>query len=374
MPKPLYVNFSKGWGGLELFSANLFEWMSNYFPIPFIVNEGSKLHEHLSNSAYFENVIPVKAHRYFSPKAVRAIQHTVRAADIDLIHAFKAGDLYHATRANVRTNGTKAKVILHLQMLPHSSRNDMIHRWLYKRIDLLLTITKQMQERVRQLWPVRPEIVRPLYYGIDVDRFCTDGIDTEAVKHRYDLPKDAHVLGIIGNICKGKGQRFVLEVFHSLADQYPDLIMLMAGGVPSSGDAPYAESVSKYIVDHNLEKRARRLEFTQEVAGLLSTFDIFVLGSIAEAFGFVVIEAMAAGRVVVASNAGGVPEIITDGEDGFLYESQDPDSLRATLQKVLALEPAERARIVENAKATVAERFSYQRMVRDIRDIYKEMV
>lgn len=373
MPRPLYINFSKGWGGLELFSANLFEWMSNEYEITFIVNGGSPLHEHLSDSDYSEHVIAVKARRYFSPKALRVIKRTVGAANIDLIHTFTAGDLYHATRANQKPDGNRAKVILHLQMLPHSSRQDLIHKWLYRRLDLLLTITRQMQERVRQLWPVRPEIVRPLYYGINVERFSTDGIDPGPVKRRHDIAENARVVGIIGNICKNKGQRFVLEVFHELTDLYPDLVMLMAGGIPDR-DAPYADGILQYITEHQLEGCVRILEFTKDVAALLSTFDIFVLGSVAEAFGFVVIEAMAAGRVVVASRAGGVPEIITDGVDGFLYESQDPGSLKAALQKALDLQPEARAQLVRNAKTTVAERFSHPRMIRDICDVYEEIV
>lgn len=372
MPRVLFVNFSKGWGGLELFSANLFEWMSEYCEIRFIVNEGSKLERHLSTSAYAENVVSVSSRRYFSPRSTRAIRDTVRKADIDLIHTFSAGDLYHLTGATRKPDGGRVKIILHLQMLPHSSRRDPVHAWLYRRLDLLLTITKQIQERVWELWPVRREIVRAVYYGIEVDRFSADGIDARAVKRQYDLPEDARVLGIIGNICENKGQLFVLEVFHSLADEYPNLVMLMAGGVHIE-DAAYAEEISRYVAEHGLEDRVRRLEFTEDIAALLSTFDVFVLGSIAEAFGFVVIEAMAAGRVVAGSRAGGVPEIITHGEDGFLYESQNADSLRETLRQALDLQPDERARMTENAKSTVSRRFSRDRMLRDVRDIYEEL-
>ena len=128
------------------------------------------------------------------------------------------------------------------------------------------------------------------------------------------------------------------------------------------------EALERWVADGVV----RYLGFVEDVRPLLSLADVFVLPSFGEHFGRVVVEAMAMGKPVVATNAGGVPEIVSDGETGVLVASADADAMAQAVQSFLVL--PERARQYGQAgRRRAVERFSLQRHVSRIESLYTEL-
>ncbi|NTV52285.1 MAG: glycosyltransferase family 4 protein, partial [Candidatus Firestonebacteria bacterium] len=109
-----------------------------------------------------------------------------------------------------------------------------------------------------------------------------------------------------------------------------------------------------------------------DVGRFLSALDIFVLPSDCEPFGLIVIEAMARGIPVVATNTGGVPELIKHGETGMLVRPQDPDAIAAAVNFLLA-DPLRRMQIGESGRLAVRRLFDKKRMIREYETLYERV-
>jgi glycosyltransferase involved in cell wall biosynthesis len=121
-----------------------------------------------------------------------------------------------------------------------------------------------------------------------------------------------------------------------------------------------------------LERCVRFLGFRQDLPALMKAADLFVLPSVAEAFGLVLAEALYLGVPVVASRVGGIPEIVTDGEDGVLVPPGDPLALAQAIGAVLG-DSSLRARHAGAGRAKVVERFDFRLMVRAYEDAYESL-
>jgi len=200
--KILYLNFSNGFGGLEIFSFNLFNWLNQKYDIFFFLQKDSPLHKKLLN---YKNVFPLDTFRYFDFETIIKIHNFVKKEKIKIIHTFKSSDIWLAVFATKILKIKGIKIIHHLQMLPTHKRKDLFHIFLYKHLDKIITISEQMCERVRSFWPVKKEIVETVYYGIDLNKFDYTKFNQKEVRKKYSIPENKIVLGIIGQICYGKG-------------------------------------------------------------------------------------------------------------------------------------------------------------------------
>ena len=111
--------------------------------------------------------------------------------------------------------------------------------------------------------------------------------------------------------------------------------------------------------------------FRTDLGGLLPSFDCLVVASRAEPFGLVLLEAMRAGVPVIASNAGGVPEIVTDGVNGLLFEPGDVAGLAEAFGRI-AEDPALAKQLTEEGNQVIRTRFSLERQVNSLESLFDE--
>lgn len=137
----------------------------------------------------------------------------------------------------------------------------------------------------------------------------------------------------VGNYREIKGQKYLIETVKIINN--PQVILYLVGS--PDRDYPYYLNLKDQIIKNNLEKQVFFTGWLQgkELAQMYLSADIFVLPSLYEAFGMVLLEAMSYKLPVVASNIGGIPEIVNDGENGFLSSPSDPDLLAFALQKLI---------------------------------------
>jgi len=127
------------------------------------------------------------------------------------------------------------------------------------------------------------------------------------------------------------------------------------------------------VKDHHLEKHVLLPGFRTDVLGCLKTFDLFVMSSVTEGLGTSLLDAMAASRPIVATMAGGIPEIVEEGVNGLLVPPRDYHALADAI--VRALKDADlRRRMGDAGFARVNERFTVERMVRDTARVYTRVI
>jgi glycosyltransferase involved in cell wall biosynthesis len=203
-------------------------------------------------------------------------------------------------------------------------------------------------------------LVAVAYPGIDPAPF--DAVTAvEVAAARVELAAgDAGVVGIFGRLCDWKGQIVFVEALARL----PGVVGVIVGG-PLFGEEAFAARLRARISELGIEARVRMLGFRRDVPVLMKAMDVIVHASTTpEPFGRVVVEGMLAGRPVVASRAGGVMEILRDGETGFLTAPGDAAGLAALLAGRLAV--GDEGAVGRAATADALGRFTTCAMVREI--------
>jgi D-inositol-3-phosphate glycosyltransferase len=208
--------------------------------------------------------------------------------------------------------------------------------------------------------------------GVDARRFaCGDGGGFRA---RYSIPADAFVILVVGRIDAQKNQLLAARLLGELRNERARTHLVLVGSVTNPA---YDQSVSQEIFALGLEGSVtliRGLETGDpELFNAYHAADLFLLPSVHEPFGIVILEAWAAGLPVVASNVGGVPSFVTAGENGCLFPSGDLGALLGAVRGLIANRDLRR-KIAEAGRKKAAEEFGWDRITGRLVGIYEEAI
>ncbi|HEX9655858.1 MAG TPA: glycosyltransferase family 4 protein, partial [Bacteroidota bacterium] len=203
-----------------------------------------------------------------------------------------------------------------------------------------------------------------IYNGVDPDAMNT-ATDTGALRERHRLPVGVTVVGFMGRLTEQKGLSYLLQADASLMSNEKVVFLIVGDGELRAA----------------LEEEALKLKLTnvifagfqRDVAGYLAMFDIFVLPSLWEGLPVALVEAMAVGKPVVATAVSGTPEVVTDGETGFLVEPKNVDQLAERITRLIE-DPSLRDRMGRAARIRVKEKFSAATMIRATEQLYQELL
>jgi glycosyltransferase involved in cell wall biosynthesis/SAM-dependent methyltransferase len=208
-------------------------------------------------------------------------------------------------------------------------------------------------------------------YGIDlseIDRYRA-AVSREEARRRLRLPEEATVLLCLGTIEPRKGQARLVEAFVSIARDHPGSLLVLVGARPDALSA----ALRHYIEVSGLSDRCRVEPITPDIFQWYRSADALVSASDVESLPRTVLEAMAFSLPVVATSIFGLPELITDGENGYLYEPRDLRKLVGALNRLLDAPLDERRRVGAAASALVQERHAssgyaaeYRRLLLDL--------
>lgn len=201
-----------------------------------------------------------------------------------------------------------------------------------------------------------------IHNGIPIARYRSEG--RGALRQRLGLATTEPVVGILGRFTPWKGQDLFIRVATEWIRSHPAGHFVLIGHAFNE-DQPYEERLRALVNGSSMGARVHFVPFQKDVAAVLADLDVLVHASTKpEPFGRVIIEAMAAGTPVIAARAGGVPEIITDGENGLLATPGHAGEYLEHLQALLG-DPGLRERLRRAAGSTVEHRFSLNRVRQD---------
>ncbi len=192
--------------------------------------------------------------------------------------------------------------------------------------------------------------------------------DTSALRISLGIEPGAPAIGIVGKIYPGKGQMEAVLATDILRRARPDLRLLVIGAV---GDARYDERIYETVGRLGLERNVLSLGYRDDFDVITGLLDVLVVASSVDSLGRVALEAMAAGTPVVAVAAGGLPEVVRDGETGLLVESPEPALLAAAIARLLD-DPALARRLGEGGRRFVAADYSLEGQLRKIERVLEE--
>jgi glycosyltransferase involved in cell wall biosynthesis len=238
----------------------------------------------------------------------------------------------------------------------------------YARNDHVFAVSDEVRRSIRYpagLQYMRMPPVETLHHGID-HSLLPQWAETDGVREELGIPVGAPAVGMVANFKTHKAHEVLLRAMISVRSEVPGTHLVLVGQGPLEADV-------RRLADHlGLNGSVTFTGQREDAQRIAATFDVFALSSIQEGFPIAVIEAMALGRPVVATAVGGVPELIRDGDSGFLVPVGNH---RALAERITALlrDPSKRARIGEAARAR-AKDFDIRNAVHRMEQVYEELL
>lgn len=183
---------------------------------------------------------------------------------------------------------------------------------------------------------------------------------------KIKVSNKAPIIGTIGNLNIQKGQTYLIEALSILKKKYPLITLEIVGEGSERNDLTEQIKISK--LEHHVSLMGQK----KDVEKYLHHWDAFVLPSIAETFGIVILEAMEAGVPVVASNVGGVPDIITNKKNGLLVPARSPKSIALAVEQIID-HPSQAAKLKREARERIKD-FDWKVVIKRLEEEYQRIV
>jgi len=264
---------------------------------------------------------------------VWSLRRLIRAGRYDVVHAhgFKAALV---ARPAALFGGCRNRIVTvhnHILYRDISSAKKLVHRVLERSLAPLATriiaVSDSIRDELLAEYRLDPGRVVTIHNGIDLSPFLTLP-PRAAAREALDLREDALVIGTAGRFAEQKGLRYLLDAAPAVAESR-DIVFVLGG------DGPLRDDLVARAEATGLGDRIRFPGFVRDVPGLLAAIDVYVQPSLSEGLSIALIEAMAAARPIVATTAGGSPEIVVDGVTGLLVPPAEPGSLAKALGRLL---------------------------------------
>ncbi|MEW5868452.1 MAG: glycosyltransferase family 4 protein [Chloroflexota bacterium] len=240
----------------------------------------------------------------------------------------------------------------------------------FARIDRIVAKSAAVKENLLAICPELSKRTQVIYNGICIKDY-TVGSDSENPRKAFELPENANLVGFIGRLVPEKGVEDLLDAWHLVIQKHPDSFLLIVGEDDKQGI--YCSSIREKAREIGIGDSVIFTGFRSDIPAIMQDIDVFVLPTHQEAFGIVLIEAMAAGCKVIATDVGGIPEIVAHGINGLLVPPKRPDKLAAAILQFLSMEDSIAQEMLNAARRTVQERFSIDIQIEQLRNLYMEL-
>jgi len=244
----------------------------------------------------------------------------------------------------------------------------LLERLLARITDVLVAVSPEVRDELVSFGVAPASKFRVIRLGIELDeRLSLDDAARAETRRVMGIGEERFVVGWIGRMTAVKRTDVVLKAFRRLRDDGVDAVLCMVG------DGPERRLVEDLAGELGVMRNALFPGYQEDVGPFFAAFDVFVLPSGNEGTPVTAIEALASGCPVVATRVGGVPDVVTDGEDGFLVEPGDIDGLAARLA-LLARDPALRAALGGAGRERMRGRYAVDRLIDDIDRLYRDLL
>jgi glycosyltransferase involved in cell wall biosynthesis len=303
--------------------------------------------------------------------AVARYRRIIRENGVNIVHT-------HTRRADVAAgvagrDGRTATITTHhgqinLDGTTFEFKNDLPARVydyiLRKFFTVNVAVSEEIAHELYDNCGVPAERIRRIPNGIDPEPFLSE-FDADAVRTSLGFSSDDVIVTLVGSVDR-KGHRELTEAAAALRLEFPNVRYLYVG------EGPREDEVTEQVSRLGLDGIVRLTGFRGDVPAVLAASDVFCLPSYSEGLSISIMEAMAAGLPVAASRMGGNPELVIDGETGFIFEPFDSGDLADKLAELLK-DGGTRRGMGEAGRRRVLSEFTHDDMVRRYCDLYKEV-
>lgn len=234
-------------------------------------------------------------------------------------------------------------------------------------INCIVSVSEEAQRFYLQTAKFSQNKSRVIYNGIDINKYSIASSERAKVLGEFGIPEHVTLLTTVAVLREPKGIQYMIRAMPKILRADSNIYYLVVGG------GEYFENLQAEVKKLDLEKNVKFAGARKDIPSILSVSDLFVLPTLTEALPTVLAEAMAASLPIVASQVGGVPEMVQDGFNGKLIEPANPDALAAACLELLS--DRQTLRQMGNAGRKIAEeKFNIKSQVRQLQDLYAQLI
>jgi glycosyltransferase involved in cell wall biosynthesis len=350
----LFISSIQMWGGAEVWLMDIMHGLEGRgHAVTLACRPGTVLERNARAEGF--DVVAVAMRSDFDPVVVTRVARLLRERRIDLVTTNMDKEL--------RFGGLAARLVGGVAVVPsrevdYPLKNKLRYRFTYNVLaDHVLANSESTRRTLLANAPwLQPERVEVVYKGIDPAPYLAGEDAGRALLAELGIPAGAPVVGFVGQVIQRKGIPDLLQAIPRVLERVPDTRFVMAG------EGKLADVVAGTARDAGFADRVIMAGYRDDVPALMHALDVLVLPSIVEGFGYVLVEAMAAGKPVVASRASSIPEIVRDGETGLLVDTHAPEMLAGALIEMLE-DPGRARAMGQRGRAVMLETFTLERMI-----------
>lgn len=365
----LYLHGITAIGGAERDLLTLLKAIDGEKWHPTVVCPSGPLQEQVEALPVFVHPLALPSWRKLSALlnrhgAVRRLRTFIENIQPDLVHVNDIWWVPHTVRALAGSASRRPPIIAHVRQEIERAK---VRRYYLDQVDYVLAVSRQVQQSL-ELGGVRHELVKTVYSGLNIAAY-QPGEGAEVVRTRFGIPVEAPLVGTVANLFHRKGYEVMFRALPVILAAVPDLHYIVVG----TGEADYTERLRELSRELGIADRVHFTGFQDVVSPYLAAMDLYVHPALMEGFGIAVVEAMAMGKAVVATRAGGLPEVVTDQRSGLLVSPGDHKTLSAAVVSLLQ-DRATRDRMGACGRKRVQEQFSLDASVAQTEQVYSAVL
>ena len=302
----------------------------------------------------------------FDPSTFMTLLKIIKEEKINILHLHQYGS---------SNFGRLAGFVVGVPVIIHSHDNDPNYR-LYQRIadiilahftDRVIAVSESAKDSTIKKRGIREDKVVVMHNAIPLDEFHELTPDQkEEERSRLGINPDYKIVGTVTRLREEKGNKYLLEAAVGVLKVFPKTVFLIVG------DGPLREELQNLCKKLNIAENVLFYGFSGDIQKFYSIFDIKVIASVTEGFPFALVEAMAMGKAIVATEVGGPKEILKDGETGLLVPAKDSRMLARKIVYLLK-NLQEIKRLARNAKKE-SKKYDIEVYVRELEKEYDDLL
>ena len=353
--KIAFFNSTRTWGGGEKWhfeiSSALFE---KGMETLVFTNKHSELYNRLSLTNQKIYRIKVSSLSFLNLFRLFLLKKVFQKEKIDCIILNLSADLKFAGIA-AWLAGVEKIVYRRGSAIP--VRNTFLNRFLFKKV--VTDIIANSEETKRTILRNNPNLfpagkIRVIYNGLDVDRY-----DNAQIVKTFSRKGDEMIIGNLARFVRQKGQHYLVELAALLKKRNIPVHLLIGG------EGPLKKDIETLAKEANVDDIIEFTGFIEDVKGFMSSIDVFFLPSLWEGFGYVIAEAMYFEKPVIAFDLSSNPELIRDGETGYLIRPGDIESVAGRIE-LLQKEKDTIAKLGKAAKERIVKNFTFAKTIDEV--------
>lgn len=361
----LYILYGLNNGGAETLAIRLCEHLDRqlFAPTYCSLSDDGPLRQKLLDENISFVTLGKKEGKDLSQ--ISKLRHLLSSKKIDLVHTHNQGPLLYTVLASFPLKSWKLVHTEHINMgqeFSYHSKHQLYNTILYRRLDGFIAIADHLSKSILAEHPFLNNKMVTIRNAVPEDHLLHSG-HTISLRKELGLSQHSVLLGNISALRPQKDHRTMLLAMKEITRQRDETHLVIAG------EGEKRDELQRLRAELNLEDKVHFLGYRSDVAALLSQFDLFLLTSLYEGLPLCLLEAMAAGCVIVATDVVGTNELARNNQTAKLVQPENPTELASTIL-ILLNQPDEMRHLRQSASHLLKREFSFANMITTYQNYY----